>query len=69
MLIQAIRVDADFMHIGFADQQSTGVSQPRDHRRIMLGRFFPQKSRSARCRIRHLVHLIFYGYRHSVQSR
>ena len=66
--VAAVRVDADLVHVGLADQQRAGGAQAGDGRRI-LGCGLPAQKSGADCgRIGGLIHFVFDRHRHAVED-
>ena len=55
------RIYADFVHVGFADNQSPGLPQPSDYRRIFSGGLVTEKAGADPGRIALYVQFVFDG--------
>jgi len=60
--------NANFMHIGFTHQYSTGRAQPRGHSCVFRGRPCAEESGAHSGGIRHLVQFVFDRQRHALQQ-
>ena len=68
MPIETIRIDADFMHIGLADEQCAQSAQAPDNRGILGCRGFAHEARAHGRAVGNLVDLVLHRYRHAVKQ-